>query len=84
MEKVTYLAVSLKEPALPVLSNIPRDNLYNYSLLIAALEARIGSTHQAELHPIKLKKKQTRKREESLVELAETPVTVKDVKLAYC
>ena len=55
MEKATHLAVSLKGPALTVLSNIPRDNLYNYSLLIAAFEARFGSTHQAELHQIKLK-----------------------------
>ena len=70
MEKATYLAVSLKGPALTMLSNIPRDNLYNYSLLIAALEARFGSTHQAELHRIKLKNR-TRKREECLAELAE-------------
>ena len=70
MEKATYLAVSLKGPALTVLSNIPHDNLYNYSSLITALEARFGSAHQAELHRIKLKNR-TRKREESLAELAE-------------
>ena len=69
-EKATYLAVSLKGPALTVLSNIPRDNLYNYSSLITALEARFGCAHQAELHRIKLKNR-TRKREESLAELAE-------------
>ena len=69
MEKATYLAVSLKRPALTVLSNVPHDNLYNYSPLIAALEARFGSAHQAEVHRIKLKIRM-RKRE-SLAELAE-------------
>ena len=63
MEKATYLAVSLKGPALTVLSNIPRDNLYNYSSLITALEVRFGCAHQAELHRIKLKNR-TRKRGE--------------------
>ena len=67
MEKATYLAVRLIGPALTVLSNIPRDNLYNYSSLITALEARFGFAHQPELHQIKLKN-QTRKREESLAE----------------
>ena len=70
MEKATYLAVSLRGPALTVLSNLPRDNLFNYSSLITALEARFGSAHQAELHRTKLKNR-TRKREESLPELAE-------------
>jgi hypothetical protein len=70
MEKATYLTVSLKGPALTVLSNIPRDNLYNYSSLITALEACFGCAHQAELHRIKLKNR-TRKHEESLAELAE-------------
>ena len=69
-EKATYLAVSLKGPALTVLSNIPRDNLYDYASLVSALESRFGSSHQAELHRIKLKNR-TRKREESLAELAE-------------
>ena len=31
VEKTMYLAVSLKGPALTVLSNLPTDNLYNYS-----------------------------------------------------
>ena len=70
MEKASYLAVSPKGPALTVLSNIPRDNLYNYSSLIRVLEAQFGCAHQAELHQIKLKNR-TRKREESLAELAE-------------
>ena len=80
IEKATYLADSLKGPALTVLSNIPRDNLYNYSSLITALEARFGSVHQAELYRIKLKNR-TRKREESLAELAEEVERL--AKLAY-
>ena len=70
MENATYLPVSLNGQALTVLSNIPRDNLYNYPSLITALEARFGCAHQAELHRIQLKNR-TRKREESLAELAE-------------
>ena len=53
VEKATYLAVSLKGPALTVLSNLPADNLYNYSSLVTALDARFGSSHQAELHRMK-------------------------------
>ena len=48
--KATYLAVSLKRPALAMLSNIPRDNLYSYSSLVTALEACFRSAHQVELH----------------------------------
>ena len=55
VEKATYLAISMKGSALTVLSNIPLDNLYNYSSIITALEAHFGSAHQAELHRIKLK-----------------------------
>ena len=70
VEKATYLAVSLKGPALTVLSNLPADNLYNYSSLVTALDARFGSSHQAELHHMKLKSC-IQKREEGLAELAE-------------
>ena len=44
-EKATYLAVSLKGPALTVLSNITQDNLYDYSSLVTALETSFGSSH---------------------------------------
>ncbi len=47
-EKATYLAVSLRGPALTVLSNIPTDRLYDYRSLVSALEARFGSAYQAE------------------------------------
>ena len=56
VEKATYLAVSLKGPALTVLSNLPSEHLYNYSSLVSALDARFGSSHQAELHRMKLKR----------------------------
>ena len=68
--KATYLAVGLKGPALTVLSNVPPDNLYNYSSLVTALDARFGSSHQAELHRMKLKSRYW-KQEEGLAELAE-------------
>ena len=61
---------SLTGPALTVISNLSPDKLYNYSSLVAALEAHLGSSHQAGLHRNKLKSR-TRKREEDLPELAE-------------
>ena len=64
------MAVSLKGPALTVLSHVPQNNLYDYSSLVSALESRSGSSHQAKLHQINLKNR-IRKREESLAELAE-------------
>ena len=70
VEKATYLAVSLKGPALTVLSNLPSEHLYNYSSLVSALDACFGSSHQAELHRMKLKSR-SRKREEGLAELVE-------------
>ena len=70
VEKATYLAGSLKGPALTVLSNLPPNDLYNYSSLVTALDARFGNSHQAELHRMKLKN-QVCKREEGLAELAE-------------
>ena len=65
-----YLIVSLKGPALTVLSSLLPDNLYDYSFLVIALDARFGSSHQAELHCMKLKS-YINKREEGLAELAE-------------
>ncbi len=46
-EKATYLAVSLRGPALAVLGNVPEASLYDYAALVTALEARFGSAHQA-------------------------------------
>ena len=69
-EKATYLAVSLKGPALTVLNNIPPESLYSYDALVSALETRFGSAHQAELHRVRFKAR-SRRRDEDLPELAE-------------
>ena len=69
-DKATYLAVSLKGPALTLLNNIPLESLYSYDALVAALETRFGSAHQAELHRVRYKAR-LRRREEDLPELAE-------------
>ena len=77
----TYLAVSLKGPALTVLNNLASDNLYNYSSLIAALDACFGSSHQAELHRMKLKCRSHK--QEDLAELAEEIECSRLTRLAY-
>ena len=68
VERETYLAVSLKGPALTVLSNLPPNDWYNYSSLITALDARFGSSHQAKLQHMELKNR-VLKQEEGLAEL---------------
>ena len=70
VQKATYLAVSLRGPALTVLTNISADRRGDYDLLVAALDKRFGSAHQAELNRAKLRGR-VRKREETLPELAE-------------
>ncbi len=80
VEKATYLAVSLKGSALTILSNLPSDSCYEYATLVAAMEARFGNAHQAELHRMKLKGRR-RRREEALPELAEDVERL--VRLAY-
>jgi len=70
VEKATFLAISLKGPALTVLSNLSAESRRNYSALVAALESLLGSAHQAELNRMQLRTR-TRRREESLPELAE-------------
>ena len=69
-QKATYLAVSLRGPALTVLTNISADHRGDYDILIAALDKRFGSAHRAELNRVKLRGR-VRKREETLPELAE-------------
>ena len=53
MEKATYLAVRLKGPAMTVLSNVPRDSLYNLStplqMEICVLRMRQISSHPKSL-----------------------------------
>ena len=80
LEKAVYLAVSFKRAAVNVLNGMPADQLYDYDTLLAALEARFGNSHQAELHRMKLKNR-VRKREEGLTELAED--VEKLIRLAY-
>ncbi len=79
-EKATYLAVSLRGSALTVLSNLPMDRRRSYEALVAALESRYGSAHQAELNRMKLRSRIWR-REETLPELAEDIERL--VRLAY-
>ena len=69
-EKATYLAVSVKGPALTVLNNIAPESLYSYDALVSALETRFGSAHQAELHCVCFKAR-SRRRDEDLPELTE-------------
>lgn len=70
IEKATYLAISLRGPALNVLTNIPADHHSDYGILVAALDRRFGSAHRAELNRVKLRGR-IRRREETLPELAE-------------
>ncbi len=79
-QKTTFLAVSLRGPALTVLTNLPEERRNNYEALVAALQNRFGTAHQAELHRMKLKNR-VRKREESLPELVEDVERL--VRLAY-
>ena len=67
VEKATLLVVSVRGAALPVLSNLPADRRSDYRVLVTALENCFGTTHQAELHRMKLRNR-TRKRDESLAE----------------
>ena len=69
-EKATYLAVSLKGPALTVLSNLPVDSLYCYDRLVGALNRKFGTQHQAELFRVQFKTR-TLRRDEDLPALAE-------------
>ena len=69
-ERATYLAISLRGPALTVLTNISPDHKGEYATLVAALNKRFGSAHQADLNKAKLKGR-LKKRDESLPELAE-------------
>lgn len=69
-QKATYLAVSLRGAAATVLTNLPPEQRRDYKALAAALDSRFGSLHQKELNRMRLKTR-TRRREETLPELAE-------------
>ena len=70
LEKATFLAVSLRGPALTVLSNLAPERRYDYQHLVTVLQNRFGAANQAELNRMKLKSR-TRRKEESLPELLE-------------
>ena len=61
-EKATFLAVSLRGSALLVLTNLPPEGRHHYTTLVATLESRFGTTHQAELNRMRLRSR-TRRRE---------------------
>ncbi len=69
-QKAVYLAISLRGPAVTVLTNLPPEQRRDYAALSKALENRFGSAHQTELNRSRLKSR-TRRRDESLPELAE-------------
>ncbi len=45
-EKASFLAISLRGPALTVLTNLPPEGRRTYTVLVAALDNRFGSAHQ--------------------------------------
>ena len=69
-EKAAHLAISLRGPAMGVLHNLPSEERHNYNALSTALDIRFGTAHQVELSHMHLKNR-TRRRDESLPELAE-------------
>lgn len=68
-EKASFLAISLRGPALTVLTNLPPEGRRTYTVLVAALDKRFGTAHQTELNRMKLRNRM-RKSDESLQELA--------------
>ena len=69
-QKATYLAISLRGPALTVLMNLLEEQRGDFTALATALKNRFGNNHQAELNRAHLRSR-TKKRDESLPELAE-------------
>ena len=78
--KAAYLAISLRGSAVTVLTNLPPERRQDYEALTTALATRFGVTHKTELHRMRLKAR-TRRRDESLSELAEDIEHL--VRLAY-
>ena len=79
-EKAAHLAISLRGPAATVLTNFPPGKCQDYGGLTATLDSRFGLAHQTELNRMRLKAR-TRRREETLAELAEDVERL--VRLAY-
>ncbi len=76
-EKAAHLAII---PAATVLTNLTPEQRQSYAALTTALDARFGTAHQTELNRMRLKAR-TRRRDESLAELAEDVERL--VRLAY-
>ena len=79
-QKATYLAISLRGPALTALTNLPEEQQSDFNALAAALMNRFGNNYQAELNRAHLRSRM-KKREESLPELAEDVERL--IRLAY-
>ena len=69
-EKAAHLAISLRGPAMGVLHNLPPEEHQDYNALLTALNIWFETAHQMELSCMHLKNR-TRRRDESLPELAE-------------
>ena len=68
--KAIYLAASVQGPARAILGDLDSSKRWDFSALIQALESRFGSKHQTEMYRAQLRCR-TRKREETLPELAQ-------------
>jgi len=69
-DKATHLAISLRGAAATVLTNLHPAQQQSYEALSVALDSRFGMAHQTELNRMQLKAR-SRRREETLPELAE-------------
>ena len=69
-DRASYLAISLRGPAMGVLTSLQPELRQDYRALVAALDIRFGVAHQMELNRAKLRSRM-RQRNESLAELAE-------------
>ena len=69
-DKAAHLAINLRGAAATVLTNLHPTQRWSYEALTAALDSRFGVAHQTELNRARLKAR-SRRREETLVELAE-------------
>ena len=70
-DKAAHLAINLRgAAAATVLTNLHPTQRQSYETLTAALNSRFGMAHQTELNRMRLKAR-SRRRKESLAELAE-------------
>ena len=79
-EKAAHLAVSLREDAATVLTNLPVSKRQDYASLTSALECRFGTKNQIDLFRTRLRMRR-RNKEEPLAGLAEDVERL--VRLAY-